>query len=217
MKRLREFLFNNEQRFGESLPEQIAKHILKKIMKGEYVPGDKIIEEKIAEELKTSRAPVREALYLLQVDNIVERIHRKGTVVKSFTTDDIKEYTDVMVGLIRMALELTENRWQGEVRKTLESKFEAVETAYNARNLLDYQKKSTALTTYFFEVANNKALSKFYSESVYILTVFAQVKWTANTMNNFHPRMKKIVETLLQNEIIEAKAVVRDLLLDTLE
>ncbi|WP_209121115.1 GntR family transcriptional regulator [Alkalihalobacillus sp. BA299] len=76
---------DSEGRFGESLPEQIAKHILKKIMKGDLVPGDKIVEEYIASELNTSRAPVREALYLLQVDQIVERIPRKGTIVKSFT------------------------------------------------------------------------------------------------------------------------------------
>ncbi|MCA1027285.1 GntR family transcriptional regulator [Cytobacillus kochii] len=214
---MKDFLFNNEQRFGESLPEQIAKYILTKIMEGSYIPGDKIIEEKIAEELKTSRAPVREALYLLQVDNIVERIHRKGTVVKSFTTEDIKEYTHVMVGLIQMALDMTSNRWHDETKDTLKLKLDAVEEAFLAGDLIGYQMKSTGLTTFFFEVANNKALSKFYYESVYILTVFAQVKWTMNTMNRFHPKMKLITKNLMENKITEAKDVVPALLLETLE
>ncbi|MBD7936229.1 MULTISPECIES: GntR family transcriptional regulator [Cytobacillus] len=214
---MKDFLFNNKQRFGESLPEQIAKYILREIMKGSYIPGDKIIEEKIAEELKTSRAPVREALYLLQVDNIVERIHRKGTVVKSFTAEDIKEYTHVMVGLIQMALDMTSNRWHDETKETLILKLNEAEEAFLAGDLIGYQMKSTGVTTFFFEVANNKALSKFYYESVYILTVFAQVKWTMDTMNSFHPRMKLITKNLMENKITEAKEVVPALLLETLE
>ncbi|WP_309520700.1 GntR family transcriptional regulator [Peribacillus frigoritolerans] len=67
--------------FGESLPQQIAKHILKKIIEGEIEAGEKIVEEDISKELNTSRAPVREALYLLQVDGIVERMPRRGTIV----------------------------------------------------------------------------------------------------------------------------------------
>lgn len=206
----------NENQFGESLPEQIAKHILEKIMKDQLKPGDKIVEEHIAQELKTSRAPVREALYLLQIDNIVERVPRKGTLVKSFTKYEIKEYTEVMIGLIQMALELSKERWTPDSLLALDEKLEKMSNMFNAGELLAYQESSSALTNYIFEIANNKALSKFYYESVYILNVFAKIKWTTETMIHFHPKMKETVNFIKSNKIDQAKAIIPSLLLDTL-
>ncbi|UOQ86462.1 GntR family transcriptional regulator [Gracilibacillus salinarum] len=208
----------NEEAIGISLPEQIAKYILKKIMEGDLVQGDKIVEEYIASELKTSRAPVREALYLLQVDNIVERIPRRGTIVKSFTEKEIKEYAEVMAGLIQMAFDMSKDQWiQSTVVAGVDQKLEALDEVFAERKLIEYQQKANVLTGYFFEVADNKALNKFYHESVYILNVFAQVKWKVETMEHFHPQINRIVALLKDQKIEEAKAIVPNLLMDTLE
>lgn len=209
--------YNDENRFGESLPEQIAKHIFEKIMKGDLLPGDKIVEEHVSSELNTSRAPVREALYLLQVDNIVERIPRKGTIVKSFTNLEIREYTEVMVGLIQMALDLSKGKWTLDNQESLDVKLEKMREVFEADELLIYQQKSTDLTSFLFEVAENKALSKFYYEALYILTVFAEVKWTIDTMRFFHPRMQALVKCIKENKLEQAKKIVPDLLYNTLD
>ncbi|WP_052737795.1 GntR family transcriptional regulator [Bacillus sp. SA1-12] len=206
----------NENPFGESLPEQIAKYILEKIIKDELHPGDKIVEEYIAQELNTSRAPVREALYLLQIDNIVERIPRKGTLVKSFTDYEIREYTEVMIGLIQMALDFTKEKWTPNTLQSLDEKFTVMSNMFHARELLGYQESSSLLTNYIFEVAGNKALSKFYYESVYILNVFAKVKWTKETMIKFHPKMENMVILIKENQINRAKDIIPNLLLETL-
>lgn len=211
------FMNSDENRFGESLPEQIAKYILKKIMKGELVPGDKIVEEYVASELNTSRAPVREALYLLQVDDIVERIPRKGTIVKSFTNEEVREYTEVMVGLIQMAIDFTKGKWNEEQLASLEQRMEEATEQFMAGELIAYQQKATQLLVYLLEVAANKALSKFFFESVYILNVFAQVKWTMETMKFYHPRMEEIIQMIKQSEFEKAKELVPELLLRTLD
>ena len=208
--------FSNENHFGESLPGQIAKYILEKIMKGEIGPGHKIVEEHFAQELNTSRAPVREALYLLQMSNIVERIPRRGTIVKSFSSTEIREYTEVMIGLIQMALEFSKDKWTQSSLQTLDEKLSLMTKKLHAEELLSYQESSGKLTKYLFEVAGNKALNKFYEESVYILNVFAKIKWTIETMNHFHPNMEKMVAFIKDNQIDQAKQIIPDLLLDTL-
>lgn len=207
---------SNENRFGESLPEQIAKYILEKIMKGEIGPGHKIVEEHFAQELKTSRAPVREALYLLQISNIVERIPRKGTLVKSFSSTEIREYTEVMIGLFQMALEFSKGKWTQDALQLLDDKLDLMSNKFLSSELLAYQESSAMLTNYLFQVADNKALYKFYDESVYILNVFAKIKWTHETMNAFHPKMEKMVAFIRDNQIDQAKKIIPDLLLDTL-
>ena len=46
----------------KTLREQVVEILRHKILSGEIKPGERIIEAKVAEELKVSRGPLREAL-----------------------------------------------------------------------------------------------------------------------------------------------------------
>jgi DNA-binding GntR family transcriptional regulator len=88
-----------------ALSNQIAEHITEQIIKGELIPGDKLIEHIYAEEYGTSRAPVREAIYLLSIEGLVERIPRKGAVVKDYTENEIYDLLEIRNMLETMAIE----------------------------------------------------------------------------------------------------------------
>jgi DNA-binding GntR family transcriptional regulator len=88
-----------------ALSNHIAEHITDQIIKGELIPGDKLIEHIYAEEYGTSRAPVREAIYLLSIEGLVERIPRKGAVVKEHTENEIYDLLEIRNMLETMAIE----------------------------------------------------------------------------------------------------------------
>lgn len=88
-----------------ALSNHIAEHITEQIIKGELVPGEKLIEHIYAEEYGTSRAPVREAIYLLSIEGLVERIPRKGAVVKDYTENEIYDLLEIRNMLETMAIE----------------------------------------------------------------------------------------------------------------
>ncbi|MCM3728895.1 GntR family transcriptional regulator [Neobacillus cucumis] len=88
-----------------ALSNHIAEHITDQIIKGELIPGDKLIEHIYAEEYGTSRAPVREAIYLLSIEGLVERIPRKGAVVKEYTENEIYDLLEIRNMLEMMAIE----------------------------------------------------------------------------------------------------------------
>ncbi|MFB3166827.1 GntR family transcriptional regulator [Neobacillus sp. 179-C4.2 HS] len=88
-----------------ALSNHIAEHITDQIIKGELIPGDKLIEHIYAEEYGTSRAPVREAIYLLSIEGLVERIPRKGAVVKEYTENEIYDLLEIRNMLETMAIE----------------------------------------------------------------------------------------------------------------
>ena len=95
--------------FGNnSLSNMIAKEITAKIITGELNPGDKLIEKDYAEAFGTSRAPVREAVYLLTTEGLIERIPRKGAVVKEYTNNDIFDLLEIRNMLELMAVERVE-------------------------------------------------------------------------------------------------------------
>ncbi|MBS8263868.1 GntR family transcriptional regulator [Mesobacillus boroniphilus] len=88
-----------------ALSNHIAEHITEQIIKGELGPGEKLVEHIYAEEYGTSRAPVREAIYLLSIEGLVERIPRKGAVVKEYTENEIYDLLEVRNMLESMAIE----------------------------------------------------------------------------------------------------------------
>ena len=55
-----------------SLRHKVFQYIKSQIIKGTYAPGDTILETKLADELGVSRTPVREAVWLLEVEGLVE-------------------------------------------------------------------------------------------------------------------------------------------------
>ncbi len=198
--------------FGESLPQQIAKHILKKILQGDLKAGEKIVEEEISKELNTSRAPVREALYLLQVDGIVERKPRRGTIVKSFTRKEIVEYNDVMIGIIQMTVEFSRGKWQPDNKKQLSLYLEKATLDCEQGKVIDYQLKAEQLFKYILFLADNKALARFYEEANHILKVFAQVQWSVATMEKFHSKLKPFVEAVLKEDMAAARQAIYETL-----
>jgi DNA-binding GntR family transcriptional regulator len=88
-----------------ALPNIIKQSIIDEIMKGEVKVGDKLVEAKYSEQFGTSRAPVREAFYLLNMEGYVQKIPRKGTVVKDFSTEEMRDVLEIRNFLEQLAIE----------------------------------------------------------------------------------------------------------------
>src|SRR5699024_7488088 len=89
---------------NNSLSHIIAEKITEQIIRGAIRPGEKIVETVYAEEFGTSRAPVREALYLLTIQGLVERIPRRGAVVKGYSDDEIRNILEIRMFLESLAV-----------------------------------------------------------------------------------------------------------------
>jgi len=78
-----------------ALSLSIAQQIFNQILKGELQPNNKIIEGVYAEKLNLSRSPVREAIYLLATEGIVERVPRKGAFVRAYNEREIFDLLEI--------------------------------------------------------------------------------------------------------------------------
>jgi DNA-binding GntR family transcriptional regulator len=84
-----------------TLPEEVAARIVEGIGAGRWLPGERIFEVELAEELKVSRIPVRSALKALEKQGIVHTIPHRGTYVMDIDEDKIRQ-----VFMVRLDLEL---------------------------------------------------------------------------------------------------------------
>jgi DNA-binding GntR family transcriptional regulator len=64
-----------------TLREVVADEIRRMIVSGELAPGERLFEDRLAEQLGVSRNPVREALRALEGTGLVEVVPRRGAYV----------------------------------------------------------------------------------------------------------------------------------------
>ncbi len=64
-----------------AVSEQVASYLRDAILSGEIRPGERILQETIAEQFGASRLPVREALRMLEVEGLTELEPNKGARV----------------------------------------------------------------------------------------------------------------------------------------
>lgn len=73
--------------------------ILRKIVTGEFQPGQRLVEEELALEFQVSRTPIREILIKLERDGVVLRLRNHGARVTAFTPDDVEQIYEIRKAL----------------------------------------------------------------------------------------------------------------------
>jgi len=113
--------------------DRIADTIRNAILNGELEPGQRITETEIAEQLGTSRAPVREAIRELVNEGFLRQHAYRETRVSSITTRELKEVL-VPIRIVAEAFALRDLMARADAREVLaeldgyvESMREAVE------------------------------------------------------------------------------------------
>lgn len=73
------------------LRTQIADRLRAAIITGKLRPGTPLVESALAEQMNVSRAPIREAIQILENDGLVETVAYKGKRVKPLTAREVAE------------------------------------------------------------------------------------------------------------------------------
>jgi len=90
----------------KSIRQKIYGHLREQLLSGEIQPHQHLIEAKIAQDIGTSRTPVREALHSLELEGLIESIPRVGYVVRPISEEEVEEICE-----IRAAIEGVAARW----------------------------------------------------------------------------------------------------------
>ncbi|MCI4354645.1 MAG: GntR family transcriptional regulator [Thermoplasmata archaeon] len=88
------------------LSDQVKDRLLQAILEGRYPPGARIIETRVARELGTSQAPVREALRDLEALGVVETTAFRGARVRRPSADELLEAFTIRAELESLAARL---------------------------------------------------------------------------------------------------------------
>lgn len=95
--------------------EEVELHLRERLLRGEFTPGSRLPEVKLATELGVTRNAVRSALLALESRKLVERIPNVGTVVARVDPERLEEIYDVLEVLEGLAARLAaQNAAEGD-------------------------------------------------------------------------------------------------------
>ena len=114
------------------LSDQVKGRLLDAILAGRYPPGSRIVETRVAKELGTSQAPVREALRDLEALGVVETTPFRGARVRRPSTDELLEGFAIRAELESLAARLAIPRLTDEELEVLAGYLEAMRQAAEA-------------------------------------------------------------------------------------
>jgi DNA-binding GntR family transcriptional regulator len=103
------------------LREVVAEEIRGMIVRGELAAGERLLEDRLAEQLGVSRNPVREAIRSLEATGLVEVVPRRGAYVARIDVDDARKLLEVRGLLEGFAAELAAKQGDADLVASLDS------------------------------------------------------------------------------------------------
>jgi DNA-binding GntR family transcriptional regulator len=82
-----------------TLAEQIAARLREDVLAGRLAAGERLSQERLAEQFRVSRVPIRDALRLLQAEGLIVAQPRGGTSVAELSAPDLEELYDMRLAL----------------------------------------------------------------------------------------------------------------------
>ena len=121
-----------------SLPDAVYGQLKKAITSGGPNPGQRLREREFAQALKVSQSTVREALILLQRDNLVVRLRNRGARVANFSDREIKERIAVRLILESAAAVRAAKRVKSDQLQALEAKLASLNQTHRCGRRLSH-------------------------------------------------------------------------------
>ena len=87
----------------QPLAQQVAAQIRDMIIQDLLTPGEWIREQALADKLRVSRTPLREALKMLELEGLIRLLPNRGAVLMELTVEEVKEKLEVLAVLEALA------------------------------------------------------------------------------------------------------------------
>ncbi|HLS60102.1 MAG TPA: GntR family transcriptional regulator [Virgibacillus sp.] len=171
----------------QPLSELIAVQLRKKIWNKELLFGERLLETELAEQFDVSRSTIREALRILEIEELVVSKARKGTYVATFSEQDIAEIIELRMiiesrAFVHAVRSMEAEDFQKLERITDEMKKEAEQQNWNKLFDLDMEFHS-----YVVHLSGNSRIIKIYNSlQVQIRTVLMDLDQYYSSFQSFY-------------------------------
>lgn len=144
-----------------SMSERVYQRIKSDILENKLKPGEKLIEENLANEFNVSRTPVREALKQLDQDGLITYYPRRGSVVSQISMKDAQELYEIREVLEGLAIRRICMEINSHNIKILERIITNMDKAIESNDYSTMEKLHRDWTEATLEMTNNELLKSY--------------------------------------------------------
>ena len=179
------------------------------ILTGKLVPGERLMENQLAEKLGVSRTPVREALRMLELENLVELVPRKGAQVLDMSEKDITNILEVRSALEGLATSLACKKMTKEdlqQLKNMEVDFEKAVADNDVDHFVDIDEDFHDLI--FAATENDKLINIFRNLRIQLYRYrMAQAKKNETSMPTIVAHHRSIIRAIENHDAEEGASI----------
>jgi DNA-binding GntR family transcriptional regulator len=126
---------SKSKKHGISAREKTYDYLKANILSGHFIPGERLAEEHLAEELGVSRTPVREALHKLEQEGLIEPLESRGFRIPQDSPEEIEDLFDIRTVLEGYTLKIICERITDEQIAMLEEIIEKADDALRRKRI----------------------------------------------------------------------------------
>ena len=131
----------------------LLRHLRERIHRGDFVPGQRLIEADLVDETGMSRGKVREALRMLEADGLVELHRNRGASIRRISRQEVSDTLEVLkVISVLMADKAIMRCQEPEARARLEEALAKASSFREQSSRLDYSRHYMDENARFWEV-----------------------------------------------------------------
>lgn len=137
--------------------KRVYAHLKAAILSGLLSPEERLTEEHLAEMLGVSRTPVREALYKLESEGLIQPLETRGFIVWGDSKEAVEELFEIRAILEGYALRSVSEKISEESLQRLSGFIEKAETALQAHQMNEVFKWNTQFHDTLHELVSDTA------------------------------------------------------------
>ena len=123
--------------------EKVYESLRSAIFDGRFDPGERLTEEHLAEEMRVSRTPVREALHKLESEGMIKPLETRGFIVSRHSKEEVEELFELRSVLEGYALRIICGKASDGLLKELGHLIEKAENALREKRVDEVFKWNT--------------------------------------------------------------------------
>ena len=143
---------------------QAASKLRTMLVEGRIAPGAKLNERELAEALRISRTPLREAIKMLASEGLVDLLPNRGAVAVKLTEADVMHSFELLAELEGLAGELAAARIEEPARNELRAKHFEMLACHARGDLSGYYRLNALIHAGINAAAANPVLASTYAQ-----------------------------------------------------
>ena len=179
------------------------------ILRGDLVPGERLMELQLAAKLGVSRTPIREAIRMLEQEGLAITIPRKGAIVAGMTEKDMQDVLEIREALEELSVQVACDRITDEEIEKLQKNMKNFEYSLRSGDLKKMAQADVEFHDVIYQATDNPKLICMLNnlrEQMYRY----RVEYLKNPQN--HEQLLKEHEAIYQGIVEKNKAVVTEMI-----